>query len=190
MSALIFAILVNALAGIPIDYGVEMYLVAMEDGVSPAKMAAVVYSEHRSSRDYEPPYGESDNGAMGMFQMVDTWRRWSNKEYGWEITKEEFQTDPYVSIMIASKVILYFEKRHAKHADSVIHTEEMHWKCGNTARDYIDAGLGEEESPRCISSTKKLSKEIETFEAMWRLLQPISLALTITMSPERFGPEI
>lgn len=167
--ACLFALTFWHVAGIPPVLGYATYETAITDGMSPARLVAVLYSEHRSSEDYWPPYGESENGAVGLFQMVDTWRRWANDEYGWTVAADMFATDPYVQIRVASKLVVRIEERHQNHGEDG-HPLWSHWKCSEDARAALDAGQ-QDAAERCLRASERLAEEVDRFEVLWEAME-------------------
>lgn len=134
-------------ADVPPEYGRYVYDAAIEEGIDPTDLAAILISEksgpdkdfslegaHKRPYDFEyTPHAEGAAGEKGLFQVMPRWARKAG------YTEEDLH-DPEKSAKIAAYVVKTNQESHKdceKRAYN-FHTWVAHYKCARVDRDVID----------------------------------------------------
>lgn len=134
-------------ADVPREYGASIYLSAVNHGVDPWDLAAVMISE-KSGPDYDfsiegghKRHGTyhwdntvvGQEGEIGFFQIKPRWAR----KAGY---KADDLYDPYINIDVAGYVVATNMKSHEKCEKSHVtyHDWIAHYKCGKSDRNKFE----------------------------------------------------
>jgi hypothetical protein len=133
MAAILFAIKLLMIGGVPIHYGVAVYQAADSHQVQPDALGALLVSEHRGNY---PSHKVSSSGAVGLLQIAPMWVGWANKEHGTDWLVDDL-TNPMVSIELAAMIVSY--SQHRVIVKRCGHHWVAHYKCSRNGRDNCKA---------------------------------------------------
>jgi hypothetical protein len=141
MLQVLFALHLYVVADVPPEYGALVYEAALQEGVHPYDLGAVLISE-KSGPDYDfsllttladdttwdwDTEAQGSDGEVGLFQLAP--RHASKAGY-----KAGDLDEAEPNIRTAAVVVRYNHERHEKHGDTGCVSFIAHWKCAPSAR--------------------------------------------------------
>lgn len=127
LGALLFTMRMSLVAQVPPRYAVVTWGAAIEAGVDPDTLGALLISE--SGGSWDASFVRS-NGPMGLFQVMPMWA----DHFGVE---REALLDPWTNARVAAHIVRYSIERHASCGGD--HDWRAHFKCSRKGRDDCEA---------------------------------------------------
>lgn len=144
MFQVLFALHLYVVADVPPEYGALVFEAALEEGIDPYDLGAVLISE-KSGPDYDfsllsalssdtvytwETDAEGSAGERGLFQLV------GRHAYKTGHQPEDL-LEPKPNILTAASVVRHNHERHERCGENSVHDWIAHFKCAPAARDYL-----------------------------------------------------
>lgn len=176
ISIILFCLKMLFIGSVPPYMSALAYQHAVEEGVDPDWVGAMLITEHRGAY---PTDSVSSAGCVGLYQLWTGWA--SNKYIGTSYSRKDL-FDWRINTEVAVKAIRYMVEKHEEKCKGRDHTWVAHYKCTSKAYDHCRP---EKRARRVYKHLRRWNFDDGISLVAQRIYRPIRLVVPIGDAVER-----